>query len=169
MGNPIRNVYPTKDGRWIMLGMTNAQHYWPAFCRAMDRPEWEDDHRFATYEARASNAEELVALLTGLFRARTYSEWIKILGKERLVWSPVTTPLEVTGDEQALANDFFEEIDHSRYGKIRLVNNPIKLSETAASTRCRAPELGEHTDKILRDLGYSKEEIKSLKSSRAVS
>jgi formyl-CoA transferase len=169
MGNPIRNVYPTKDGRWIMLGMTNAQHYWPAFCRAVGHPEWEELPKFATYEARAENAEELVSLITEVFLARTYREWFETLGKERLVWSQVTTPLEVTKDEQALVNDFFEEIDHSRYGKIRLVNNPVKLSETTAKTRCRAPDLGEHTDEILLKLGYSKEEIMSLKSLRAVS
>jgi formyl-CoA transferase len=68
MGNPIRNIYPTKDRRWIMLGMTNAQHYWPGFCKAIERPELEDDPRFATDEARAQHAAELVAIIEGIFK-----------------------------------------------------------------------------------------------------
>ena len=168
MANPIRNVYPTKDQRWIMLGMTNAQHYWPAFCKAVGHPEWEEDSRFASYEDRASHAAELVSLITEVFRSRDYNEWIEILGRERLVWSPVTTPLEVTQDEQAEANHFFEDYDHPYYGKIRFVNNPIKLSETSSRTRCPAPGLGEHTPDILRELGYRQDEITNLKSSGAV-
>ncbi|MCF8107864.1 MAG: CoA transferase [Desulfohalobiaceae bacterium] len=168
MANPIRNVYPTKDKRWIMLGMTNAQHYWPAFCKAVGKPEWEHDPRFASYEARASHASELVSCISEVFRSRDYQEWIEILGKERLVWSPVTTPLEVTQDEQAEANRFFEDYNHPEYGDIRFVNNPIKLSETPNRTRCPAPQLGEHTQNILTELGYSQEEILGLKSAGVI-
>lgn len=168
MGNPIRNVYPTRDGRWIMLGMTNAQHYWPAFCKAVGCPDWEKDERFATYENRQAHAEELVNLLTEVFRAKDYEEWMGILGAEKLVWSPVTTPLEVTRDEQAEANGFFEEWDHPTYGKIRFLNNPIKLSESPAGSRRKAPELGEHTKEILTELGFDGEAVARLKDSGAV-
>ncbi|MCX5909020.1 MAG: CoA transferase, partial [Deltaproteobacteria bacterium] len=168
MGNPIRNLYPTKDQRWIMLGMTNAQHYWPSFCKAIDRPGLEKDPKFATFDARTKNAAELVAIIEKIFRTKTYTEWIKILQENSLVWSPVKMPLEVTQDEQAIANDFFVDWDHPRYGKIKVVNNPIKLSKTPAENRKGAPELGEHTNEILREMGLSEAEISKMREAGTV-
>jgi len=163
IGNPIRNVYPTKDRRWIMLGMTNAQHYWPEFCKVVDRPGWENDPRYATHAARKENAALLVKQIEDIFILKTYAEWIELLSRNKLVWSPVCTPLEVTRDAQAIANDFFADMDHDRYGTIRVMNNPIKLSGSPAGIRCRAPELGEHTDEIMSALGYPAAEIKRMK------
>ncbi len=168
LGNPIRNVYPTKDNRWVMLGMTNAQHYWPSFCRAIERPDLENDPRFATLEARARNSADLVTIIEGIFRTRTYAEWIEILSANKLVWSPVKTPLEVTRDEQAAANDFFVEWNHPRYGRIKVINNPIKLSKTPTEIRIGAPELGEHTDQIMQEAGYSEAEIAEMKKAGTI-
>jgi formyl-CoA transferase len=168
MANPIRNIYPTGDKRWIMLGMTNAQHYWPGFCKAIERPDLENDPKFASFEARAQHAGELVALIEAIFRTKTYAEWIAILSANRLVWSPVKTPLEVTQDEQALANDFFLDWDHPRYGKIKVLNNPIKLSKTPAGIKSRAPDLGEHTEEIMKGLGYSDAEIAKMKETGVI-
>ncbi|MEW6335572.1 MAG: CoA transferase [Thermodesulfobacteriota bacterium] len=168
IGNPIRNVYPTKDGRWIMLGMTNAQHLWPGFCRAIDRPDLENDPKFATYDARARHAEELVEIIETRFRTRDYSEWIDILKAYNVIWSPVKTPLETTRDEQAHVNDYFVDWDHPKYGKFKVVNNPIKLSQTKAEIYAQAPELGEHTDQVMEASGFSKEEIARLKKEGVV-
>jgi crotonobetainyl-CoA:carnitine CoA-transferase CaiB-like acyl-CoA transferase len=168
MGNPIRNVYETSDHRWIMLGMTNAQHYWPGFCKAIDHPELENDPQFATYEVRFKHAGELVNVLDGIFRSRTYSEWIEILSQTKIVWSPVTTPLEVTRDRQAMANEFFVDWDHPEYGPIKVLNNPIKLSETKAEITMAAPKLGEHSEEILKGLGYAESEIQAMKASGAI-
>jgi crotonobetainyl-CoA:carnitine CoA-transferase CaiB-like acyl-CoA transferase len=168
MGNPLRNVYETGDHRWIMLGMTNAQHYWPEFCKAIARPELEKDPRFATYEARFKNAGELVALLDEIFRSRRYGEWIEILRRSRIVWSPVATPLELTGDQQAMANEFFMDWDHPEYGRIKVLNNPIKLSKTKAEITMAAPKLGEHSEEILMGLGYSQSDIQAMRGSGVI-
>ncbi len=168
MGNPIRNVYETQDKRWIMLGMTNAQHYWPNFCKAIERPELENDPRFATLKAREQNASDLVKIIEGIFSSKTLSEWRKILSATNLIWSSAATPLEVTQDKQAMENDFFIRWNHPVYGEIRVLNNPIKLSVTKAEIQCKAPELGEHTDEIMKSLGFSESEIKSFKNSGAV-
>jgi len=163
MGNPIRNHYPTKDRRWIMLGMTNAQQYWPEFCKVIKRPELVNDPKYATFDARQKNAAELVKIIEDIFVTKTYAEWVEILSKNKLIWSPICTPLEVTHDEQAIANEFFVDLDHPDFGKIKVLNNPIKLSKTPAGIKSCAPELGEHTEELLVALGYKPEEVKRMK------
>jgi formyl-CoA transferase len=165
MSNPIRNIYPTRDKRWIMLGMTTSQPYWPHFCKAIERAELIDDPKFSNPEARAENASELVDIIEGIFRTKSYAEWKDILSLNKLIWAPLQTPLEVTQDEQAIANDYFCEWDHPEYGSIKLLNNPIKLSRTPAENICKAPDLGEHTDQILTELGFTSEKIDELRDS----
>lgn len=161
--NPIRNHYPTRDERWIMLGMTNSPPFWPTFCKFIGRSDLENHPRYATPEDRAKNSEELVDIIEGIFRQKNYAEWVEMLSKTRLIWAPVVTPLEVSQDEQAWANDIFVEWNHPRHGPIKMINNPIKLSGTPAQIRDRAPDLGEHTDQIMKELGYTKEDIARLK------
>ena len=168
MGNPIRNVYGTKDKRWIMLGMTNAQHYWPNFCKTIRRPDLENDPKYATIKAREQNASDLVKIIEEIFAGKTVLEWVEILSATNLIWSVASTPLEVTKDRQAIENEFFVDWDHPLYGKIKVLNNPIKLSVTKAQVYSKAPGLGEHTDGILKDLGFSATEIENLKSLGAV-
>ncbi len=164
MGNPIRNIYPTSDNRWIMLGMTTSQPYWPSFCQALGLQKLENDPLYATPDARAENAAELIKIIQNEFVSRSYDYWVDVLSKNKLIWAPVKTPLEVTQDEQAVANDFFGDWDHPTYGKVRMLNNPIKLSKTEARNRSKAPDLGEHTLEILKELGYSQEMIDKMKS-----
>jgi len=168
VANPIRNHYPTKDGRWIMLGMTNGQHYWPSFCQAFKLLELEKDPKFATAEARAKNSEELIAIIEKIFRSQTYEELTQFLRTTDLIWAPVMTALEVTQDEQALINGFFKEFDHPRHGPFRLVQNPVKLSETPAEINRGAPNLGEHTDQIMTDLGFREQDIARLRQAGIV-
>jgi len=164
MGNPIRNIYPTSDNRWIMLGMTTSQPYWPSFCEALGLQALVDDPLYATPDTRGENSAELIAIIQSVFLAQTYDYWVDVLSRNKLIWAPVKTPLEVTQDEQAKANAFFGEWEHPTYGKIRMLNNPIKLSKAEAKNRCKAPDLGEHTVEILAGLGYSPEAIEKMKS-----
>ena len=151
-----------------MLGMTNAQHYWPTFCKTIGRPELENDPKFVTIKARDQNASELVKIIEEVFAAKTCAEWVSTLSATNLIWSAAATPLEVTQDKQAIENEFFVGWDHPVYGEIRVLNNPIKLSATKAEIQSKAPELGEHTDEIMKGLGFSESEIERLKSSGAV-
>ena len=164
MANPIRNSYLTSDKRWIMLGMTTSQPYWPPFCQALSLEKLVDDPLYATPEARAEHAAELIEIIQNTFRSHSYAYWVDVLSRTKLIWSPVKTPLEVSRDEQAIANDFYGDWDHPTYGSIRMLNSPIKLSKTKSENRCKAPELGEHTREILTRLGYSMDEIEKLES-----
>ena len=99
---------------------------------------------------------------------RTFAQLKEILSANNLIWSPASTPLEITQDPQAIDNEFFVDWDHPRYGKIKILNNPIKLSETVAEQRSAAPELGEHMEEIMNGLGYPEEDIKKLAAGGAV-
>ena len=128
----------------------------------------QNDPKFADFDARQKNCVELIGIIEAIFRGKTYDEWRAHLSKFKIVWSPVVTPLEVTRDEQAIANDFFGEMEIAGHGKIKVLNNPIKLSKTPARIECRAPELGEHTDELMARLGYDPAEVARMKEAKII-
>ena len=160
--NPMYNSYCSKDGRWFVLANPN-QEYWTPFCRTVDKPEWENDPRYATMESRDENREELIEQLDRIFATRTWEEWAERLRENDLIGAVNQKPEEIVEDEQAIANDFFTEIDHPVAGKTRIVNSTIKFSGTPAEVKAAAPPLGAHTEEVLLDKGYSWEDIAELK------
>lgn len=161
--NPLWNTYRTKDDRWINLALIRSELHWSDFCRALERPELENDPRFHDKDARASNCEEMVRLLDELFASKSMGEWEKHLRENNCIYSRVASPDEVINDPQAQANDFFTEVCHPSEGKMRLINIPVTFRQNPASIRITAPELGQHTQGILLDLGYSLDGIAQLK------
>ena len=96
------------------------------------------------------------------FLTKSLEEWKPRLNESRIPWSPLQDYNEIINDPQARANDFFTPLDDSIYGRVDLVANPIKLSKTPAITRTNAPGFGQHTDEILLEHGYTKEDITRL-------
>jgi len=144
------------------------QEYWEPFCKAIGKTEWLDNPRYATMESRAENCEEMIAQLDKLFATRTWVEWEGRFRENDLIVSVNQTIGEITQDEQALANGFFTDIDHPVTGKARLLNSPIKFSETPAEIKSVAPPLGANTEEVLLKIGYSWEEIAQLKEQRVI-
>jgi crotonobetainyl-CoA:carnitine CoA-transferase CaiB-like acyl-CoA transferase len=161
--NPIWNTYRTKDDRWFWLAMLQSDIHWPDFCRAIERPELENDPRFNTMETREQNSEELIRILDEILAAKNIKDWEKRFRENNCIYGRVQTPLEVTSDPQAIANDFFAEIHHPIGGKMKLVTTPVNFYQNPASIRTPAPEIGQHTEEILLDLGYSWDDIAWLK------
>ncbi|MFC2069851.1 CaiB/BaiF CoA transferase family protein [Chloroflexota bacterium] len=161
--NPIWNSYRTKDDRWFWLAMLQSITNWPNFCRAIDRPELENDPKFATMEARSENNEELVRIIDEILASKTMDEWVIIFKKHNIIYGKVQTPFEVTTDPQALANDFFAEVEHPSEGKLKLVTTPINFTRNPASLYTTCPEIGQDTEMILLELGYSWADIAGLK------
>ena len=167
--NPLWNSYRAKDGRWFQLA-TQAGLHWPEFCRAIERPDLENDPRFGggNMDVLRQNSEELISILDEIFATKTREEWEKPFRENNVIYGLVQSPMEVTQDPQALANDFFAELDNPELGKIKVVTMPMKFRQNPASVRTAAPERGQNTEEILLDLGYSWEDISRFKEQEVI-
>jgi formyl-CoA transferase len=163
VANAVGNSYRTKDARWFRLVMSNPDPYWPKLCRAIEREDLIADPRFATLRPRLEHFRDLFAILDETFAQRTLAEWKVRLDAEGLPWSTVQTLPEVCADAQARANDFFVTLDHPDHGPLELVANPVTLGCTKARVD-RAPQYGEHTDEVLLEHGYTRDDVARLRA-----
>ena len=167
-GNPMYNHYKCSDDKWLAVAHLQPDRYWPVFCKALGIENLENDERFHSIESRGKNAAELVKILDERFATKTRDEWLEILEKERCIATPVQRLSEVCKDPQALANNYFIDVDHSEAGPMRQVGFPWDFSDTPASWRREAPKLGQHTDELLLEIGYSKEDVQKLRDAGAI-
>jgi crotonobetainyl-CoA:carnitine CoA-transferase CaiB-like acyl-CoA transferase len=168
VANPLSNSYQARCGRWLRLCMMESVRYWPAFCRALGRPDLEHDPRFESDTERAANREELISLLGEIIATKTRDEWAPLFDQHKLPWDPVPTMTEVAQDPSVLANGYVTEYEHFSGQRVRAVASPVQLSETPAKVRFGAPEHGQHNEEILLDLGFGWDEIERLKERRAI-
>lgn len=165
--NPLVNAYRTRDGRFLTLVMLQSDRYWPEFVTAAGRPELADDERFATATDRYTNRRECVALLDDLFASRDFRDWRVALADIEGVWAPALRPNEVLEDAQVRANDYVRPISLENGVSFEIVASPIQFNEAAPDLH-RAPDHGEHTDEVLRELGIDDEELIQLKIDGAI-
>jgi crotonobetainyl-CoA:carnitine CoA-transferase CaiB-like acyl-CoA transferase len=166
--NPLWNNYRTKDNRWFWMAMLQPDPTWPDFCLALERPEWRSDPRFDTLENRTIHSEELVRLIDEIMSTRTMADWEKRLRAFKVIYGRVQSPAEVAIDPQAIANNFFAPVEIPGAGLQRMVTTPVDFHQHPATIRSSAPEVGQHTEEILLDLGYTWEEISALKENRVI-
>lgn len=167
-GNPIYNHYRCQDDKWIALAHLQPDRYWPNVCQALDICHLENDPRFNSIEARGKNAKELIAIMDDKFANKTKDEWLKILKQAGCIFTPVQSPSEVANDPQVLPNRYFTYVDHPVWGKTKVVGFPWDFSETPASWRREAPELGQHTEEILLEVGYTWDDIVRFKDEAVI-
>lgn len=166
-GNPLVANYRTSDGRSIQLAMLQPIRYWPEFCRLMGCDQHADDPRFASLEALATNIDAACDIVAAAIGSRSYADCIALLGQGTGAWAPVQDGWDLGHDEALIANgrivDVVDADGHTR----KLVANPVKFDDGALSL-ARAPQFAEHTDEVLRELGFDDEGLIELKIAGAI-
>lgn len=161
--NPLINVYATADGRRIwLLGLEGDRHF-PNICEALGRTEWLTDERFAEIASRTEHASELVTLMSEVIGERPAAEWYEIFDAAGVWWSPFQQTHEALEDEQVRASGAVIEAPVAEGGTAEMVATPIDFYGTPWEPRDISPELGQHTELILMELGRDWDHIAELK------
>jgi crotonobetainyl-CoA:carnitine CoA-transferase CaiB-like acyl-CoA transferase len=164
---PLVNFYRSAEGQWICLMPRNARADWPRIAAAAGRPELADDPRFKTDRGRRENTAELVGILDAAFGAIGYDELARRFTEADLVWAPVQTIAQVTQDPQAIAAGCFVDIPDGQGGTIPSAAVPVRFPGADDGPKGPSPRIGEHTDAVLTEAGYSAAEIAAMRVSGA--
>jgi crotonobetainyl-CoA:carnitine CoA-transferase CaiB-like acyl-CoA transferase len=159
-------AFRTADG-WVNLG-GGSPTFWPKICQVLGVTELVDDPRFTTSGLRVQNRKTLEGLLEARFRTAPTAVWLERLESAGIPAGPILAYDEVFADPHVLARDMVVEVKHPRAGATRVLGIPLKLGTTPGSIRRPAPMLGEHTDEILREMGYDDASISNLRRQKVV-
>ena len=160
------SAYRTQDG-FINIG-ASGKAIWQRFCKALGHEEWLADPDFADEPARARHRAKLNAAINQVTPERTTAQWIEILNEAGVPSGPIYAMDQVFADPQVRHLEAAAALRHPKLGEIRVVNQVVKLSRTPARMATPTPELGEHTDEILAELGYDAAQIQALRSRKIV-
>ena len=161
--NPLTNNYCAKDGKWFLLFYPVPEIGWSEFCEGIGRLDMIDDSRFNTEEKRAENNEDIIQELDKAFATRNRDEWEAWFREKKIIYGRIQTPSEVVNDPQARENGFFSEVNYGNQAIMEIVNTPVNFHQNPASVKGPAPEIGQHTEEVLLNLGYDWDQISSLK------
>ncbi len=165
--NPIVNCFRTKDGRWFWLLLLQADRHWPDLCRAVGREDLMTDDRFADIAVRREHGPALVDELDAAFATKTLSEWGEVLDRENVWFAPVNTLNDVVADEVAHEAGVFRDVEGPD-GPVTFVATPADFGATPSTPRGLSPELGQHTEEVLLELGMDWGRIMALKEQGAI-
>jgi crotonobetainyl-CoA:carnitine CoA-transferase CaiB-like acyl-CoA transferase len=167
LGSAHASVVPygalaTRDGHLIVAIF--AEKFWAGFCRAVERPDWEGDARFATNRDRVAHRPALMALIERVFGERTTEEWLARLHAAGVPAAPIQAVDRVLSDPQVLHRRMVVEVEHPRHGTLPTLGTPIKVDGAPQAPPAPPARLGEHTESVLADLlKYPPERIAALR------
>lgn len=159
-------IYETKDGYMTVAVMSNKE--WEGLTKALDKPEWLADARFATPAARDRHVNERLEMTQAVLRTRTTAEWLERLEALDVPCAPVLKRSEIGDHPQVRAMDSIGDYEHHAAGRLRQARPPARYSRTPCEVRRGAPRLGEHGLQVLRELGYGDAQVDELLRAKAV-
>ena len=165
--NPTYRLYQAGDGQWFFLAVGN-QSFWVKLTKALGLERVADDPRFGSWLLRVQNNADLLPILEARFREKPRTEWLEVLAAHDIPAAPVQPLLDFFEDPAVRHHDLVHEYEHPEVGRLRLVGQPIAFTETPTRDPGPPPTLGQHTDEILCELGYTDAEIAALRARRVL-
>jgi crotonobetainyl-CoA:carnitine CoA-transferase CaiB-like acyl-CoA transferase len=159
-------VFQTKDGH--MIASTVAHREFQGFCRAVGKPEWLEDPRFASTAGLVANATARLELMAEVLATRTTDEWLAALDREDVPCGPVLTRDHIHEHAQVRENAILVEDEHPVAGRMRQPRPAERLDATPSAISRPAPTLGQHSEEVLREAGFSAAEIAALRGAGAL-
>ncbi len=164
--NALTTYYRCGDDRWLILTILNEDRYWPILLTCLEREDLATDPRFATRADRHARSVELVAVLDEAFASRDRAHWREVLHTNGIVFDVVASPEDLVDDEQLTVNRVIVPFET---GDFRTVDSPFTVGDVAKTVPRLPPAVGEHSDEVLSEAGFSDAEIASLRDQGAVS
>jgi formyl-CoA transferase len=156
------------DGKLIALHLSSPPKFWDSLLAAIEAPQLAADERFSSRTARIDHYEELRQELSATFARFPRSHWAARLEKHDVPFAPIYTLDEVPDDPQVSFMGLFKDLVHPIEGTTRMVRRPVTYSESRELPASAPPALGEHTDAILTELGYTTAEIERMRADKVI-
>ncbi len=165
--NPLTNCYRCADGKWVWLLALESDRNWPMLLKALEREDLHNDARFGSHQKRTDNRGALIAILDAEFAKRPLKQWETILTREDVWYCPTQSLHDLVEDPQAQHAGCFMDLP-TEEGPIKAPAGPCDFSGTPWKVRSGPPELGQHTEEVLLELGYSWADIERFKSEKLI-
>lgn len=160
-------AFETKGNGSIMIGGGN-DNLFRHVCDALGQPDWKTDPRYTSNALRVANRGTLVPAITAITRQKTTKEWLEVFEGRPFPYASVNDVKDTLEHPHVVARDMVVTVDHPACGPIKMVNTPVKYSETQPVVRWAPPTLGQHTDEVVADLGFSEQDIAEFRAAGVI-
>ena len=150
------------DG-YFTVGAANDRLF-ERLCHLLGHPEWTREPDFADDTARVANRQALAGRIEAVTRTRPRAHWLALFEEHGVPCGPINTYADVFADEQIAARNMVVQTDHPTLGRLRTLGTPLKMSRTPPRPGRAAPLLGQHTDEVLREAGYTPGELTAFRA-----
>jgi crotonobetainyl-CoA:carnitine CoA-transferase CaiB-like acyl-CoA transferase len=164
--NATFNVYRASDDNWFLIVLTPDK--WPALATGIGHPDLLSDARFSDAAKQTANSAQLTAILDEVFSSQPMAHWREVFDHARIPFGVVQTPSAVINDPQLRENDIIVPLEGAGGNLKFTISSPVQVHDVTKVPAKRAPEIGEHNEEVLKQLGFNAKEIDGLRASGAI-